>query len=141
MVYSIQMDYSWWKTWFLNKEISPNIAHLYYFIGFLYTIYFSCFIFSFVFFSLFFICQMIRNVNKEKWVTFCKQLVADSENFVDIIFTDECTVQLHDNKVVIYHLKDEVVPPIPKPKHPLRLHAWGGISRQGTTPLLIFDGT
>jgi hypothetical protein len=83
---------------------------------------------------------MIRNVNKEKRVTFCKQLVADSENFVDIIFTDECTVQLHDNKVVIYHLKDEVVPPIPKPKHPLRLHAWGGISRQGTTPLLIFDG-
>jgi hypothetical protein len=56
---------------------------------------------------------MIRNVNKEKRVTFCKQLVADSENFVDIIFTDECTVQLHDNKVVIYHLKDEVVPPIP----------------------------
>jgi hypothetical protein len=83
---------------------------------------------------------MIRNVNKEKRVTFCKQLVADSENFVDIIYTDECTVQLHDNKVVIYHLKDEVVPQIPKPKHPLRLHAWGGISRQGTTPLLIFDG-
>jgi hypothetical protein len=39
---------------------------------------------------------MIRNVNKEKRVTFCKQLVADSENFVDIIFTDECTVFSHE---------------------------------------------
>jgi hypothetical protein len=38
----------------LNKEISPNIAHLYYFIGFLYTIYFSCFIFLLFFFSLFY---------------------------------------------------------------------------------------
>lgn len=84
-------------------------------------------------------CQMIRDVNKETRVTFCKQLVADSENFADIIFTDECTVQLHDNKVVIYRLKDEVALPIPKPKHPLKLYVWGGISRRGTTPLLIFD--
>jgi hypothetical protein len=75
---------------------------------------------------------MIRDINKEKRVTFCKQLVADSENFADIIFTDECTVQLHDNKIVIYRLKDEVA--LPKPKHPLKLHVWGGISRRGTTP-------
>ena len=61
---------------------------------------------------------MICDVNKEKRVTFYKQLVADSENFTDITFTDECTVQLHDNKVVIYRLKDEVAPPITK--HPLK---------------------
>lgn len=59
-----------------------------------------------------------------------------TENFADIIFTDECTVQLHDNKVVIYPLKDEVAPP----KHPVKLQVWGGINRRGTTSLLIFDG-
>jgi hypothetical protein len=49
-------------------------------------------------------------------------------------------VQLHDNKVVIYRLKDEVAPPIPKPKHPIKLYVWGSISRRGTTSSLIFDG-
>ena len=28
----------------------------------------------------------------------------------------------------------------PKPKHPLKVHVWGGISKQGPTELVIFDG-
>ncbi|VDH93368.1 Hypothetical predicted protein [Mytilus galloprovincialis] len=66
--------------------------------------------------------------------------VTDGDIFNNIIFTDECTVQLHDNKVVIYRLRDQVAQPIPQPKHPFKLHVWGGISRRGTTRLLIFDG-
>ena len=85
-------------------------------------------------------CQMIREANKVKRLTFCQQLITDNDNFADIIFTDECTVQLHDNKVVIYRLRDQVAQPIPQPKHPFKLHVWGGISRRGTTRLLIFDG-
>lgn len=85
-------------------------------------------------------CQMIREVNKVKRVDFCKQLVLDNDNFNDIVFTDECTVQLHDNKVVVYRLRNESATPIPQPKHPLKVHVWGGISRRGTTRLLIFDG-
>ncbi|CAC5416476.1 unnamed protein product [Mytilus coruscus] len=53
--------------------------------------------------------QMIREANKLKRVEFCKQLIAVNEQFDDIIFTDEATVQLHDNKVVIYRRKDHVV--------------------------------
>ncbi|CAC5364756.1 unnamed protein product [Mytilus coruscus] len=83
---------------------------------------------------------MIREVNKVKRVDFCTQLVLDNDNFNDIVFTDECTVQLHDNKVVVYRLRNESATPIPQPKHPLKVHVWGGISRRGTTRLLIFDG-
>jgi transposase len=85
-------------------------------------------------------CQMIRGPNKEKRVHFCNQLVTSNDNFADVIFTDECTVQLHDNKVVVYCLIDEAAPPIPKPKHAFRVHVWGGISHRGTTRHLIFDG-
>ncbi|VDI49520.1 Hypothetical predicted protein [Mytilus galloprovincialis] len=54
--------------------------------------------------------------------------------------TNEATVQLHDNKVVIYRRKDCVAPVLPKPKHPLKVHVLGGISRRGTTTILIFEG-
>jgi major membrane immunogen (membrane-anchored lipoprotein) len=45
---------------------------------------------------------MIRQPNKEKRVEFCQKLILDNDNFDNIIWTDECTIQLHDNKVVIY---------------------------------------
>jgi arginine repressor len=50
--------------------------------------------------------QMIRDVNKEKRMTFCKTLIAKNDSFNDIIFTDECSVQLHGNKIVVYREKD-----------------------------------
>jgi len=48
---------------------------------------------------------MVRDVNKEKRVEFCQQLqivLSTDETFNDIIWTDECTIQLHDNKMVVY---------------------------------------
>ncbi|CAG2242530.1 unnamed protein product [Mytilus edulis] len=54
--------------------------------------------------------------------------------------SDECTVQLHQNKVYIYRRYDQVRPSLPKPKHPLKVHVWAGISKRGATPILIFDG-
>lgn len=44
------------------------------------------------------------------------------------------------NRIVVYRLKDSVAPLIPMPKHPYKLHVWTGISRRGTTSILIFDG-
>ena len=84
--------------------------------------------------------QMVRNVNKEKRVRFAEACVANDGNFNDFIFTDECYVQLHDNKIVVYRLKDSVAPLIPMPKHPYKVHVWAGTSRRGTTSILIFDG-
>lgn len=83
--------------------------------------------------------QMVRTVNKEKRVEFCKTLIARNENFDDVIFTDECSVQLHNNKVIIYREKYSAPPVLPKPKHPTKVHVWAGISRRGTTKILIFE--
>ncbi|CAC5383315.1 unnamed protein product [Mytilus coruscus] len=83
--------------------------------------------------------QMVREPNKLKRVLFSKAVIADNDNFDNIIFTDECSVQLHDNKVIIYREKDSVAPVLPKPKHPLKVHVWAGISRRGTTSILIFE--
>jgi hypothetical protein len=84
--------------------------------------------------------QMVRNVNKEKRVRFAEACIANDDNFNDVIFTDECSVQLHDNKIVVYRLMDSVAPLIPMPKHPYKVHVWASISRRGTTSILIFDG-
>lgn len=77
--------------------------------------------------------QMVRDVNKVKRVAFAKENIANNDNFDNIIFTDECSVQLHDNKIVIYRERDSVAPVLPKPKHILKVHVWAGISRRGTT--------
>ena len=84
--------------------------------------------------------QLIRDVNKAKRVAFCTQLVQDREQFHNIIFTDECTVQLHQNQTTVYRRKGTLTPHFSKPKHPLKLHVWAGISRKGATSILIFDG-
>ena len=84
--------------------------------------------------------QMIRDVNKENRMTFCKTLIAKNDSLNDIIFTDECSVQLHGNKIVVYREKDPPAPIIPKPKHPLKVHVWVGISRKGSTGIVVFDG-
>ena len=85
-------------------------------------------------------CQMIRAPNKEKRVEFCKQLLDTNDNFNDVIWSDECSIQLHDNKVVIYRPTDGLAEMVSQPKHPYKIHVWGGISRRGSTNLLIFDG-
>ncbi|CAC5396733.1 unnamed protein product [Mytilus coruscus] len=53
--------------------------------------------------------QMVREPNKLKRVLFSKAVIADNDNFDNIIFTDECSVQLHDNKVILYREKDSLL--------------------------------
>ena len=85
-------------------------------------------------------CQLIRNANQEKWVDFCNSLIEVNDALDNIIFTDECSVQLHNNKTTSYRRKGMLTPYMGKPKHPLKVHVWGGISRKGRTEIIIFDG-
>ena len=85
-------------------------------------------------------CQLIRHVNMEKRVEFCRSLIESNDRLENIIFSDECSVQLHNNRTTSYRQNGTLTPHIGKPKHPLKLHVWAGISRKGTTSLLIFDG-
>ena len=39
-------------------------------------------------------CQIIREANKELRKQWCEQMISNKEMFEDVIFSDECTVQL-----------------------------------------------
>lgn len=85
---------------------------------------------------------MIRHQNKHKrfiWVA--DNYVEMLENgFEDVIWTDETTVQLESHRRHSYRKIGESATLKPRPKHPLKLHVWAGISRRGPTPVVIFSG-
>ena len=85
-------------------------------------------------------CQLIREVNKQKRLDFCQQLVQSGDTFNNVIFTDESMVQLAPSKRKIYHKKGEARKYRPKAKHPVKVYVWGGISKQGATSCVIFTG-
>ena len=59
----------------------------------------------------------------------------------DVIFTDECKVQSHQNRRrYTFHKAGEPAKKVPKPKHPYSVMIWAGISKRGATGILVFDG-
>lgn len=60
---------------------------------------------------------------------FCNILIDTNDQLLDVIFTDETSVQLHQNGNVSYRKKDAARLMRPKPKHPLNVY--GAISRRG----------
>ena len=83
---------------------------------------------------------MIRDVNKEKRLEWCRERLADGDMFDDVLWTDECTVQLESNRVKSYHKEGQPAPLKPKAKHPVKMNVWAGISPRGPTPIIIFTG-
>ena len=83
-------------------------------------------------------CQLIRNANKEKRSDFARTYLHD--NFDDVIWSDETTVQLETHKRMCYRKEGEKPRPKPRAKHPVKVHVWGGISRKGATAVCIFEG-
>ena len=49
----------------------------------------------------------------------------EDEHFSDVIWTDECTVQLDPHRMTISRRKGTPTPLKPRPK---QIHIWGGIS-------------
>lgn len=86
-------------------------------------------------------CQMIRQPNKVKRVEFCQQLLESGDTFEDVIFTDEAMVQLTSHVRRSYHQVGMPRKYKPKPKHPIKVYVWGGISRKGATSVIIFTQT
>ncbi len=85
-------------------------------------------------------CALIREENKQKRLDWCRERQADGETFRDVIWTDECSVQLESNRKLSYHKKGEPAPLKGRPKHPAKIHVWAGISRRGATPIILFTG-
>lgn len=85
-------------------------------------------------------CQLIRQANKQKRLDFCELMLSSNETFHDIIFTDEALVQLRPAHRKTYHKTGEARRYRPKPKHPIKVCVWGGISTRGATNVVIFSG-
>ena len=83
-------------------------------------------------------CQLIRPRNKEKRLDWARTYLHD--NFDNVIWSDETTVQLETHRRRCYRKEGEQPRPKPRPKHPTKLHVWAGISKKGATSICIFEG-
>ena len=63
-----------------------------------------------------------------------------NDGFQDVIYTDESTVQLESYRRHSYRKKGQAATLKPRPKHPTKVHVWAGISKQGATRIVIFEG-
>ena len=84
-------------------------------------------------------CQLIRDANVEKRLDWAVKNVDDI--YLDnLVFTDETTVQLENHRRTTCYKKGRKPRYKPRPKHPVKVHVWGGISARGCTGVCIFDG-
>ena len=88
-------------------------------------------------------CQLIRHENERKrfQLAYDNYLEHLNHGFENVIWSDETTVQLESRRRHSYRKKGEQPTLKPRPKHHIKLHVWAGISRRGTTPIVIFEGT
>ena len=85
-------------------------------------------------------CQLIRDPNKAKRLKYAQRIIESGDSFDNVIFSDECSVSLQQYRRTCYRKVDEPTKRKPKPKHPVKVHVWCGISRHGATKICIFDG-
>ena len=84
-------------------------------------------------------CQLIREVNKQKRKE-CQRQLDNKETFDDVIFTDECSVQLEQHGKLCFRKEKEPRVLKQRPKHPVKVHIWAGISMRGATRVIMFTG-
>ena len=86
-------------------------------------------------------CALISSNNQEKRVEWCKKQQESGDlEFENVVWTDECTVQLESHRRIAFHKKGEPVKYKMKPKHPPKVNIWAGISHRGATKVVIFSG-
>ena len=83
-------------------------------------------------------CQLIRDTNKQKRLQWARDHLRD--DFVNVIWSDETSVQLEAHKRFCCRKKGERPRPKPRPKHQVKVHVWAGIGWHGPTDVCIFEG-
>ena len=85
---------------------------------------------------------LISEANQEKRVEWCKKRVDTGDmDFDDVLFTDECTVQLESHRRITFYKKGQPIKYKMKAKHPPKVNIWAGISAHGATKVVVFTGT
>ena len=85
-------------------------------------------------------CQLIHEANRLKRLTWCEERTAAGDTFDDVIWFDKSSVVLDSHRKICYRNKGQPPKNKPRPKHPAKIHVWGGISEQGATPVVLFSG-
>lgn len=87
-------------------------------------------------------CQLIRHQNKLKRLQWAKDHLDEASNnrFNDVVWTDESSIMLESHRRFCCRKKGAAPKPKPRAKHPCKVHVWAGISCQGKTPIVIFEG-
>lgn len=85
-------------------------------------------------------CQSICIMNMEKRLDWCTQMLENDEHFENLILTDESSIALERHRKKSYQKKGMPRKFKSIPKHPLKVHVWGGISSKGATGIVIFTG-
>ena len=67
-------------------------------------------------------CQMIREENKAKRLSWCEKRLRWKEAFEDVVFTDECSVQLDRHGRSCFRRVKQPRKLKPRPKHPVNVH-------------------
>ena len=82
----------------------------------------------------------MKEVNQPKRLEFAQRCLSNKDNFDDVIFTDESSIQMEWHGKINFHRWWE--PPRQKgiPKHPYEVHVWAGISKRGATGITILTG-
>ena len=82
-------------------------------------------------------CQLIHVANKRKRLEFAVARLHD--NFDDVICSNETTVQVETHRCFCYRKEGEKPCLKPRPKHPIKVPVWAGISKKGPTAAFIFE--
>ena len=83
-------------------------------------------------------CQLIRDANKLKRLEWARNNLHNEFN--NVIWTDEASVQLETHRRFSYRKAGEPPTLKPRAKHPVKVHVWAGISKRGATKICIFSG-
>ena len=78
-------------------------------------------------------CQLTRDNNKRKRLDWCRKMLQEKEEFKDVIWTDESTVMIDQYSWKCYRKRGEVRKLKARPKHPAKVHVWGGDMPAGST--------
>ena len=80
-------------------------------------------------------CQLVHTQNREKRFLWAQEYLG--ANFNDVIWTDEPSVQMETHRRFCCRKNGRYKP---RPKHPVKVHVWAGISWNGATKACIFEG-
>ena len=74
-------------------------------------------------------------MSRKEW---CQQHLDNGEQFENVIFTDEYTVQLDYHGILCFWKKKEPRILKQRAKYPAKIQIWGDISMRGVTRLIMF---